>query len=196
MRFPKYGVILFAILLVVDQLSKLWVQQVLRFHGQIRVIGGLLQITYILNPGGAFSTRFGGNNFYIIVASIATAVVLVYIFLSRNRRLALQISLFSILAGAVGNLVDRIRIGKVIDWIDIGIGNTRWPTFNIADASIVVGLVILIFVGSNVQESEEDKDSDGDSPDEAGQLLGEHRSGVEPESDTEANPPKAGSHPR
>ncbi|HDR91181.1 MAG TPA: signal peptidase II [candidate division Zixibacteria bacterium] len=187
-RFPIFGIPLLIILVALDQLSKHIVMQNLRLYEGIPVLGHYFRISYVLNPGGAFSTSFGGASFYIIVGSIATAMVILYIVFSRERNRAMQLSLFAILSGAVGNLIDRIRFGQVVDWIDVGIGSTRWPTFNIADSAIVVGLIILIFAGSKSErENRKDKGSEGDEADEAGHISGNVGAGSEPEPDSETD---------
>jgi len=173
-RIPKLGILLFVVLVALDQASKIAVTRYLNLYEAIPLIGDYLRIAYVRNPGGAFSTNFGGSVFYIVVASIAASMVLAYIIFSRERNTVMQFSLFSILAGAVGNLIDRIHLGEVIDWIDVGIRNSRWPTFNVADSAIVVGLIFLIFAGSkNERKNKETESPDGDSTDPAGPLVGE-----------------------
>lgn len=187
-RFPVFGIPLLIILVGLDQLSKYLVMQNLRLYEAVPVLGHFVRIAYVRNPGGAFSTKFGGATFYIVVASIAAVMVIGYIIFSKERNRAMQLSLFAILSGAIGNLIDRIRFGEVIDWIDVGIGATRWPTFNIADSAIVVGLIILIFAGSKSErEDKEDKSSGSDRADQAGRLSGDNGSGVEPQPDSEAD---------
>lgn len=187
-RFPILGFPLAILLIALDQISKVLVMQNFRLYEGIPVIGQFLRISYVRNPGGAFSTKFGGANFYLVVGSIAAVLVILYIIFSKERNRAMQLSLFAILSGAVGNLIDRFRIGEVIDWIDIGIGSKRWPTFNIADSAIVVGLIILIFAGSKSErESRTVKGAAGDNPNEAGHLSGNSGAGVEPQSNSETD---------
>ena len=107
------------------------------------VIGEFFKLTFVHNPGGAFGTRFGGNLFYIIAALIAATVLVVW--LLRKWHLTFGLAGISLmLGGAAGNLWDRATIGVVIDFIDFGIGSTRWPTFNVADSAITVGIFLLI----------------------------------------------------
>ncbi len=179
-RFPILGIPLAIFLIALDQISKILVMQNFRLYEGIPVIGQFLRISYVRNPGGAFSTKFGGANFYLVVGSIAATLVVLYIVFSKERNRAMQLSLFSILSGAVGNLIDRFRFGEVIDWIDMGFGSKRWPTFNIADSAIVVGLIILIFAGSKSErESRKAKSAAGDNPHEAGYLSGNSGDGAE-----------------
>ncbi len=186
-RFPGFGLPLFAILVALDQISKVWIARAVGYHEGIPIIGQFFIITYVRNPGGAFSTRLGGSLFYIIIAAVAAVMVVLYLLFSKNRSVSLQLSLFAILSGAIGNLIDRVRIGEVIDWIDIGIGELRWPTFNIADSAIVIGLLILIFTSSgDERKNRNNKCSGKNSPDEAGCLSCGDGPRPEPEPDTEA----------
>jgi signal peptidase II len=112
----------------------------------IKIIGNVLRFTYIENPGMAFGIRVGGKLFFTIFASIASVVILIYLYRMRKERFYPRLSLALILGGAVGNLIDRFAYGQVIDFIDIGIGNTRWPVFNIADTAVTIGMIILVSV--------------------------------------------------
>ncbi len=187
-RIPILGFPLLIILVALDQISKYLIMQNLRLYEGIPVLGNFLRIAYVRNPGGAFSTNFGGATFYIVVASIAAGLVIFYIIFSKERNYAMQLSLFAILSGAVGNLIDRVRFGEVIDWINVGIGSTRWPTFNIADSAIVVGLVILIIAGSKSErENRENKSPQGGRTDQIGRVSGYDGAGFEPEPDSETD---------
>ncbi|MCK5833155.1 signal peptidase II [bacterium] len=196
------GLILLAIIIALDQVTKIWIQNNVRPHEGVQVLGNFFRITYVLNPGGAFSTRFGGNIFYIIVAILASAFVVVYLNKSIDGNKWLKTALFVILAGAMGNLIDRFRVGQVVDWLDFGWDATRWPTFNIADSAIVLGLIILIFTGSqedsaaSKEESKgiqddgkasDNRGSRGNTSDEARYLSGSDLVEPEPEPNTEAN---------
>ncbi|MCD6501334.1 signal peptidase II [bacterium] len=174
------GALLFALLLALDQASKALILKGIRPYRGVEVLGNLLRITNVRNSGGAFSTRFGGNGFYLVVAGLASLFVIVYIVRSADTRVALRIALFAILAGAFGNLIDRIRFGEVIDWIDVGIGNTRWPTFNIADSAIVIGLIILVFTDSNERKKGKNNGAAGHPADEAGSIPRRDGAGAEP----------------
>lgn len=94
----------------------------------------------------AFSIRFGNKTFFTIFAFLASVVILVYIYRSRNERLLLRASLALIFGGALGNLLDRILYGKVVDFIDVGLQNMRWPIFNVADSAVTVGMVVLAWL--------------------------------------------------
>jgi signal peptidase II len=107
--------------------------------------------TLVYNEGGAMGTSFGSSSLYIVIALLVIPVLLVFIYRDRNRP-ALSYPLAFIVAGALGNLIDRIRLGRVIDFIDCDFFHIniwkfqleRWWTFNVADASITCALVFLI----------------------------------------------------
>ncbi len=149
MKKWAYGIPILSLIVALDQATKIWIQNNIQLYSANNIITDILRITFIKNPGGAFSTKFGGNSFYITVSIIATLIVIIYITKISDDNKGLCLALFIIISGAIGNLIDRIRIGEVIDWIDIGFKSTRWPTFNIADSAIVIGLIILIFNNSN-----------------------------------------------
>lgn len=129
--------------ILLDYLTK---RLVVAYIDQSEVIPLLpfLRIVHIQNPGaafGLFSTI--GNNIFIIISLIAIIFIVVYL-LSVKRRLEI-FALSLILGGAIGNLFDRLTIGKVIDFIDFFIGKWHWPAFNVADSSLTIGLILFIF---------------------------------------------------
>ena len=126
-----------------DRITKAMVSAAMS-PGQMKpVLGDFFRLTFVQNPGGAFGTRFGGNLFYIIAALIAATVLVVW--LLRKWHLTFGFAGISLmLGGAAGNLWDRATVGVVVDFLDFGIGSTRWPTFNIADSAITIGIVLLI----------------------------------------------------
>ncbi len=124
--------------LAADQASKLWVVQTLAYGESIPRYG-FFRFTHVTNTGSAFGL-LGGQNLVLTVASFAGIGALLYFYRSHDQpTLWARGSLGLMLAGAVGNLIDRIRLGHVTDFIDIG----PWYIFNLADASIVVGVIIL-----------------------------------------------------
>jgi signal peptidase II len=132
------------VVLGLDILTKQIVFRTLRLGGpSIEVVGDLLRWTYIHNPGAAFGL-FQANRYFFIAVSLLSSIVIVALAHSgryRDRGTLLAFGL--ILGGAIGNLLDRLWLGVVIDFIDVGIGTHRWPFFNIADSGISVGVVLL-----------------------------------------------------
>lgn len=147
------------VILVCDQLSKWQVIRSLPYQESRPAIGRFLELTHTHNTGGAFSLFQAGNTVFIVVASLAI-VALVYAFQRMKRPdLLVSTALSLALGGALGNLIDRIRFGYVIDFFDIqgGTGHTLWPIFNVADSAITVGIVLLAwhFLFSRAPAAEE-----------------------------------------
>ena len=135
----------FLLTFVFDQGTKVLVQQSLHFRESVQIIGSFVQITYIHNPKGAFGLPIGGKLFFVIFSVLASFFILYYLFKIPREKVWSKGALALILGGAVGNLVDRFRLGEVIDFIDVGIGTTRWPIFNVADSADTIGVVLLLY---------------------------------------------------
>ncbi len=131
-----------------DQASKAWAVKRLRFGGDVEVIPGLLNFAYATNTGVAFSMfAEGGDTGRWILSGLAFfAAVLVLYFFWRTPRSDDRIlgALALLLAGILGNVVDRVRLGYVVDFIDVQFGNWHYPTFNVADIAICTGAGLLI----------------------------------------------------
>ena len=111
----------------------------------IVIAGHLLRITYIRNPSGAFGLSFGSVTFHIIFSVVASLVVGYYIVKLPRRDYWPRIALAMILAGALGNLIDRLRFGEVVDFIQVGLSQQLvWPIFNVADMGVSVGVTLLM----------------------------------------------------
>jgi len=132
--------------LLLDQASKLYVDRVMSLYQSIPVIDGLFNIFYIRNRGAAFSFLANASwrlPFFIAISTIASLVILVaYNKLADEQRLA-RVSMAMIFSGAVGNLIDRVRLGEVIDFLDVYWKSHHWPAFNVADSLICVGVLLL-----------------------------------------------------
>jgi len=137
--------------IVLDQITKVWAVATLTERVSARVLGDFLMLTLVYNEGGAMGTRLGPSLYYLAMALLVLPFLLIYVY--RNRfRPALSLPLAFIAGGAIGNLIDRIRLGRVIDFIDVDIFDVhlggfhleRWWTFNIADASITCAIVVLL----------------------------------------------------
>jgi signal peptidase II len=134
---------------MVDQASKAWVVRSLRFGREIKVIDGLLSFVYAENPGVAFGQLQEGGEFgrwfFVVLAAVAGIAVLYYFFrMSRNDDRILGACAL-LLAGIFGNLTDRVRLGFVIDFILVYYRSFHWPVFNVADASITIGALLLVY---------------------------------------------------
>ena len=116
------------------------------WHGEF--LGGILRITHVNNPGAAFGLFSGGRVIFIVIKVAALAAILYFVHSARKSegwRFLLPLAL--IFSGAMGNLIDRLRgTGEVVDWLDFGMGLRRWYVFNIADACISVGAVLIVII--------------------------------------------------
>jgi signal peptidase II len=136
------------VLLILDQVTKYIIHTGMDLHESIPVITGFFSITYIRNPGAAFGFLAGASStfryvFFIGVTIAAIGLILHYLRTYAAGDRLLTISLGMILSGAIGNLIDRVRFGEVIDFLDVYIGTAHWPAFNVADSAISVGAFIL-----------------------------------------------------
>ncbi len=133
--------------LVLDQVTKYLVEKHVRMYETITVIPGFFNLTHVRNRGAAFSLLSGApaafrSVFFITVTLIALAVITVLIRKTHERLLVVAFSLIA--GGAIGNnLIDRIRYGEVVDFIQWYIRSYSWPSFNIADSAISVGVALL-----------------------------------------------------
>ncbi len=123
---------------MVDQVTKSWAVRALRFGEDKQIVKGFVDLIYTENPGIAF-----GRWFFVVLAA-AAAVSVFYYFLRTPRTDDRVLGACSLLlAGILGNLTDRARLGFVIDFISVHAGQYHWPTFNVADASITIGAALL-----------------------------------------------------
>lgn len=147
-RYVLLGFVSLSII-VIDQMTKVYIMQTMRLHESIVVIPNLFSITYIRNPGAAFgilSTSSGSFRFIFFGLTSLFALGLLGTILIRMPKddWMGQISVVAILGGAIGNLLDRLRYGEVIDFLDFYIDTYHWPAFNVADSAITVGVIFLI----------------------------------------------------
>lgn len=132
--------------IMADQLSKTAIDRSMRLFDSIPVLEDFFHITYVRNKGAAFSFLSNASwrlPFFIAVSSIASIIIIIaYSRLLAQQKLA-RVSLAMIFSGAVGNLIDRIRLGEVIDFLDVHWRQHHWPAFNVADSLICVGVFLL-----------------------------------------------------
>ena len=134
------------IILVLDQWTKLTVAANFRLHESVPVIHGLFHLTYVRNKGAAFGILADSAvrvPFFITVSVLAMLGILWYIKRIRADQTLATFALSLIFAGALGNLIDRIRFGEVIDFLDVFWQRHHWPAFNVADSAITIGVTLL-----------------------------------------------------
>jgi signal peptidase II len=137
----------------------------------VSVIGDFLRITHVRNIGASFGLFPGNRIALIAVSSLAILVVFFLAVRSRGRTPAM-VFLGLILGGALGNLYDRLRLGEVIDFVDVGIGSHRWPVFNVADIAVTLGVFLLL-----IEYLRRGGGRDGDESDDEGHGEIEARHG-------------------
>jgi len=159
----KKNIIIFifgaAFIIALDQITKAAIVTKFFIHESYAVINGFFNLVYVMNPGAAFGFLANASAIfrYIFFIGITSAVILLiiyYIVKSKSQNMPTVISLTLIFAGAVGNLIDRVRFGAVVDFLYFYIRTWHWPAFNVADSSISLGAVLMIW-GMMIQRKEE-----------------------------------------
>ena len=138
--------IISVVILALDQATKLYVDANFRLHESMPVIRGFFNLTYVRNKGAAFGILADNAvriPFFITVSIVAMLGILWYIRHIRNDQKLAFFSLSLVFAGAFGNLIDRVRLGEVIDFLDVFWQRYHWPAFNVADSAITVGVTLL-----------------------------------------------------
>jgi signal peptidase II len=131
--------------IVLDQITKAAITGAFARGDGVSVIGEFLRIGHAQNSGAVFGIMKSAGRFFTVFSVVAAVVLVATILVARRAPVWVRVGLGLVLGGAVGNLVDRIRFGAVVDFIDIGINDSvRWPSFNVADAAITVGIVLLL----------------------------------------------------
>ncbi len=134
----------------VDQATKAVVAAVIDRYRTITVIPGFFNLTHITNPGGAFGFLASQgtavrNIFFFTISWLAILLVLYFFWRTPRSHRILSAAFAMILGGAIGNMIDRVRLGSVIDFLDFYVGKYHWPAFNVADSAITVGMFIFVF---------------------------------------------------
>jgi signal peptidase II len=144
--FPLRGLLFLglAVLVVVsDQITKRLAEDHLRDQRSVPVVDDILRLTYVQNRGAAFGLLQDQTTFFVLVGVLVIGVIAAsYRYLPRSGFL-LHLALGLQLGGAIGNLIDRVRQGYVVDFVDFGYRANWWPVFNVADSAIVVGVALL-----------------------------------------------------
>lgn len=147
-----WGIIIF-VAVVLDQVSKFLIVKYVDQVSRIPVIENFFYIVYSRNKGAAWGMFQGGRYFFIAV-TIVVSIIMVYMLKKTDSKL-LKLSLSFVLGGAIGNFIDRVREGSVVDFLDFYFGSYNFPTFNIADSFVVVGTIMLAVYMLFVQKDEE-----------------------------------------
>ena len=132
-----------AIIVVVDQLTKAWIRSILAPGASTSVIGDNLRLVHGQNNGALFGLFRDNAALFGLISIVVIGLIVAY-HARVGRSLYLSVALGLLLGGALGNMTDRLRLGYVVDFVDAGVGNLRWYTFNVADAAISTAIVMLI----------------------------------------------------
>ena len=148
----KYATFLLIVLgiILLDQITKGLITNKFLLHENVEVIPGLFNLTYIRNTGGAFGLFAGKTSTLRTVLFLAVSCVALGVIFYLHRKTPpgkplLDAALAMTFGGAAGNLVDRLRFGEVIDFLDFHVGTWHWPAFNVADSAITVGVGVFCF---------------------------------------------------
>jgi len=135
------------LILVFDQVTKVYVDRTFFLHESVTILENFFHFTYVRNQGAAFGILSDSAYrlpFFIIVSLVAVIGIVWYYSKLTPQQKLLRYALALILSGAIGNLIDRIRLGEVIDFIDVHWYQYHWPAFNIADSAISIGVTLLL----------------------------------------------------
>lgn len=146
----KYFVITAAVIVLLDQVTKALVLQYFQLYDVVSIVPGFFNLTHIRNPGGAFGVLAGGgstlrNMLFLGAGSVALMMILFFLRATPDKERLMRFTLALIFGGAIGNIIDRLRFGEVVDFLDFYLGSLHWPAFNVADSAISVGSTIFIF---------------------------------------------------
>lgn len=128
------------IVVIVDQLTKFYINTALQLNQSIPIINNIFHLTYILNAGAGFGILQQQKWLLISISIIVVGVILYYLDIIKSKERILQMLIAFVLGGTIGNLIDRIAYGSVIDFLDFRI----WPIFNFADSFVTIGVIGLI----------------------------------------------------
>jgi signal peptidase II len=151
MKKRIFSFVLIVILLVIDQVSKALIAGNVAINSSIEVIPNFFHLVHVRNKGAIFGFFSQSATTWVFIlltlASFAAlGLVVFYFFKTPPREKFLTLALSLILAGALGNLIDRIMRGSVIDFLDFSVKSWHWPSFNVADSCITVGALLLVFL--------------------------------------------------
>jgi signal peptidase II len=137
------------LVVVLDQVTKMWIRGAIPLHESVEVIPSLFNLTHVRNPGGAFNLLARSDEsfrvpFFLIMTTVAVAALFYFLREIRPHQKLLLFAVAGVLGGAIGNFIDRATVGEVTDFLDVYWGSYHWPSFNVADSFISVGVVVLI----------------------------------------------------
>ena len=151
-----FGLII--IIVALDQWSKWAIKTSFQLYESKPVIQDVFHFTYVTNDGMAFGLSFpGGKHILLIMTILLTGFIVGFLWKEKDGHPLVKYGLALILSGAIGNLIDRLFYGKVVDFLDVMVGNFHWYIFNVADSAVTIGMVLFIIHSFLIEESSEEK---------------------------------------
>ncbi len=144
---PSIYLLIAAVIVLFDQLTKYWINA-LMIPGESIEVTNFFNLVYVFNPGAAFSflsDASGWQRHFFTVVAIAVSIWIIYMLWKYPGRFRFNLALTLVLGGAIGNVIDRIRLGAVVDFLDVHAYGFHWPAFNVADSAITCGAILLIW---------------------------------------------------
>jgi signal peptidase II len=138
------------VLVLLDQATKLLVFNTMPLYDVIPIVPGFFNIVHVHNPGGAFGFMANHSVFwrqvvFLFISGGAVFLILYFYHKTPDTHMFLSVAFAMIFGGAVGNMIDRLRLGIVVDFLDFYVGGLHWPAFNVADSAITVGIGIFVY---------------------------------------------------
>ncbi len=164
LRLYSYLFLIGSSTVLLDQISKIWIDNNMNLFETRPLLGGFLDLHYIRNPGaafGLFSHSFADFRipFFVGISIVAIGIILFLFHKLEESEVIMPVALSLVLGGAIGNLIDRIRLGEVIDFILIHYKRFRWPAFNIADIAITAGVILLVLRMLFLEQEQSEEES-------------------------------------
>ncbi len=160
--------LLFAVtggVLLLDQATKFLVMRRIPFETSVPIVGDFLRFTHIRNRGVAFGLLSDQGIPFVFVSLVAMLLIVLSLRRVPREARTLRLALASILGGACGNLIDRVRFREVVDFIEVGVGRYRWPVFNVADIAVTTGVFLFIAASLFVRRESVPRDAgEGGAP--------------------------------
>ena len=153
-------IIIIVAIIALDQWSKWAIKTSFNLYQSKPVIQDLLHFTYVTNDGMAFGLSFpGGKHVLLIMTILLTGFIVGFLWKEKNGHPLIKYGLALILSGAIGNLIARLLYGKVVDFLDLMIGNFHWYIFNIADSSVTIGMILFIIYSIYIEQKKTNDES-------------------------------------
>ena len=148
------------VIVTLDQWSKWAIKTSFQLYESKPVIQDIFHFTYVTNDGMAFGLSFpGGKHILLVMTILLTGFIVGFLWKEKDGHPLVKYGLALILSGAIGNLIDRLLYGKVVDFLDLMIGDFHWYIFNLADSAVTIGMVLFVLHSFLIEESRSENKS-------------------------------------